>query len=347
MKIAFIVNRVETEMTTYTTVWMALRALQHGYTFYLIDAADLFYKKDGGVGGFGRTLSGHKYRSIDKFLEAVKAAVNTRVDMADMDILFVRTDPSAEKPDRLWAQSAPYMFARHAQEHDDCIVLNDPAALAESVNKLYFQHFPEELRPKAIITRNEEQIREFYKEHDHRVILKPLQGSGGENVFLVEKKTEKNMNQIIEAISRDGYVIAQEYLPAGNKGDIRVLLMNGEILMEGDKPAIMRRVNEGADIRSNISAGGSYERVELSPEIERIANLLRPKLIQDGLFFIGVDIVGDKLIEINVFSAGGVPMVNELYDARFDEVMLHALEKKVSYKKDYGRNLSNRMLNTI
>ncbi len=347
MKIAFIVNRIETELTTYTTVWLAMTALQRGHEFFLIDAANLYYGVDGGIAGFGKTVRNHKFRSIDKFLETVQAADDERVEMKDMDVLFIRTDPSDEKPDRLWAQSPPYMFAQHALKHDNVIVLNDPYGLSNAINKLYFQHFPAELRPKAIITRNEEEIWDFYREHKHRVILKPLQGSGGENVFLVEKKTEKNMNQIIEAISRDGYIIAQEYLTEGKNGDVRVLLLNGEIMMYKDQPAIMRRQNKGADIRSNISAGGSYVKTKLTPEIERIAELLKPMLIKDGMFFIGVDLVGDKLIEINVFSAGGVPMVNELYDVRFDEVMIRAVEKKVACKKDYGREVDNILLNTL
>jgi glutathione synthase len=346
MKIAFVVNRIETEKITYTTIHLAFRAHRMGHQFHLIGADALTYTADGDVAGHGHTVPNKKYNSVENFLKDLQASEPEKVECRDLDILMLRNDPSDDQQERPWAQSAPYMFANIAMRHDT-IVVNHPEKLSVAINKLYFQHFPEELRPKAIITRNEEEIWNFYRENKQRVILKPLQGSGGTNVFLAEKKTEKNLNQIIEAISRDGYIIAQEYLPAAKKGDIRLLLMNGEIMMAEGQPAIMQRLNKGKDIRSNISAGGSYEKAKMTPEIQRIAELLRPKLIQDGMFFIGVDIAGDKLIEINVYSAGGLPMMNELYGVSFETEMIKALEKKVAYKKDYDRFIDNLTLSTL
>lgn len=346
MKIAFVVNRIETEKIDFTTIHLAFQAHRMGHQIYLIGAAELGYTSDGHIVGYGHTVENKKYTSVEKFLGDTQSSKQRVVECKEMDVLFLRSDPSDDQQERPWAQSAPYMFANIAMK-DNTIVLNHPPKLAVAINKLYFQNFPEELRPKAIISRNAEEIYNFYRENKHKVILKPLQGSGGTNVFLAEKKTEKNMNQIIEAISRDGYVIAQEYLPAAKRGDVRLLLMNGEILMSKNKPALMQRLNKGADIRSNISAGGSYAKAKMTPEIERITELLRPKLIQDGMFFIGVDIAGDKLIEINVYSAGGLPMMNEVYDVKFDVEMIKAIEKKVAYKKDYGMLVDNLALATL
>lgn len=99
------------------------------------------------------------------------------------------------------------------------------------MNKMYFQYFPEPVRPKTIITRNVTDVKAFYEEHKGRMVMKPLQGSGGRNVFAVGRKEEGNINQMFEAISRDGYVIAQEYLPDARDGDIRLFLMNGNPIM--------------------------------------------------------------------------------------------------------------------
>ena len=140
------------------------------------------------------------------------------------------------------------------------IVLNDPNGLAKAMNKMYFQLFPEEVRPATLITRDKEEIRTFAKEHGNNIVLKPLQGSGGSNVFLVRKDDMANLNQMVEAVSRDGYVIAQEYLPAAAEGDTRLFLMNGEPLRYKGKYAAFRRIRSGEDMRSNIHAGGNWPR---------------------------------------------------------------------------------------
>ena len=107
------------------------------------------------------------------------------------------------------------------------IVLNDPNGLAKAMSKMYFQLFPEEVRPRTLITRDRDEIKAFAKEEGGNIVLKPLQGSGGQSVFLVRPEHVPNINQMIDAVSRDGYVIAQEYLPAAAEGDMRLFLLNG------------------------------------------------------------------------------------------------------------------------
>ena len=143
------------------------------------------------------------------------------------------------------------------------IVLNDPDSLGRAINKLYFQSFPVEARAETLITRHEADIKAFAKAHDGNIILKPLQGSGGSGVFKVDTGSKSNINQMIEAIGRDGYIIAQAYVPAAKKGDIRFFLMNGQPLQIDGKYAALRRVASKDDIRSNIHAGGTAEAVEI------------------------------------------------------------------------------------
>ena len=124
------------------------------------------------------------------------------------------------------------------------MVLNDPENLARAINKTYFQHFPEEVRPKTCISRNVDEIKRFIDEQHGKVVIKPLQGSGGKNVFLVGEDERANLNQMIDAVLRDGYCVAQEYLPAAAKGDVRLFVMNGRPLMHDGKYAAFRRVNK-------------------------------------------------------------------------------------------------------
>jgi glutathione synthase len=252
-----------------------------------------------------------------------------------LDILFLRNNPADEIGIRDWAQNAAYIFGQIAV-NDHTIVVNHPESLSNAINKMYFQHFPEILRPKTIITRDQKEIEDFYKSNDNKMILKPLQGSGGTNVFFVDKDSAQNLAQIIEAISRDGYIIAQEYLPAAKKGDVRLFLMNGEPLCVDGKYAAIKRLNKSGEVRSNISAGGRPAKVEVDATMLDMAEVLRPKLVQDGMFLVGIDVVGDKLMEINVFSPGGLNMMCEAYETDFLTPVIKALERKLRYHNIYG-----------
>ena len=247
---------------------------------------------------------------------------------------------------RTWAQGAGIIFGRVAMRHG-VIVLNDPNGLSKAMNKMYFQLFPEEVRPKSLFTRDRDEIKAFAKEMGGNVVLKPLQGSGGQSVFLVRPEDVPNLNQMIEAVSREGYVIAQEYLPAAAEGDTRLFVMNGQPLRYKGKYAAFRRVRQGDDMRSNIHAGGKLREATITDEHLKIVEIVRPKLVQDGMFLVGLDIVGDKLMEINVFSPGGLGSAQKFEKVNFTHAVLHALERKVDYMRFYRRNFDNVDLATL
>ena len=348
MKLAFVINDINTEYHRYTTPALAMKAHLMDHEVYLVGVGDLSYTTNGHMKAFARKVPKTKFKSSEKFLEALKASEPVSVNSKDLDVLFLRNNPADEIGTRDWAQNAPYIFGQIALL-DHVIVLNHPATLSDAINKMYFQHFPEVLRPKTIITRNQAEIEDFYQSQDKRIILKPLQGSGGKNVFLLNESSHTNMAQIVDAIGRDGFVIAQEYLEAAAEGDTRLFLMNGEPLMSEDgQYAAIKRVNESEDVRSNISAGGKPAKAEVTEQMLEMADILRPKLIKDGMFMVGIDIVGDKLMEINVFSPGGLNMMSKAYDTDFLTPVIHALEKKVQYRDTYGKGkLDNINLATL
>ena len=178
-------------------------------------------------------------------------------------------------------------------------------------------------------------------------MLKPLQGSGGSGVFQISDAESPNLGQIFEAISRDGYVVAQEFLKKAEKGDVRLFVMNGEPLMRDGHYAAFRRVNSGPDLRSNMTAGGKAMKVKVTDEMLHLVQMVRPKLIRDGMFLVGLDIVGDKLMEINVFSPGGLGSCQGLYGVDFAETVIEDLERKVGLRRVYGAALSNQRLATM
>lgn len=259
-----------------------------------------------------------------------------------LPVLFLRNNPAAQSP---WAQSAAINFGRSAMR-SGVIVLNDPNGLAKAMNKMYLQTFPQEIRPKTIITRNAARLRRFAKD-EGTIVIKPLQGSGGQSVFVLRPSDLPNMAEMIRAVTRDGYVVAQEFIPAALEGDTRLFLMNGSPLKSKGKYAAFRRVQSGGDLRSNIHAGGKLAKAEITDSIMRIAEIVRPRLVEDGMFMVGLDIVGDKVLEINVFTPGGLGSAQKFENVDFSSAVLDALGRKVAYMQYYNRNFRNVELATL
>jgi glutathione synthase len=286
-----------------------------------------------------RMAPAKKHKSHTEFFKGIEAIgeKTTELKMTDVDVLWLRSDPSLDAQAAPWAADAGILFGREAVKRG-VLVLNDPNSLSLAVNKMYFQSFPEAVRAETLITKHAADVKDFAKKHGGECILKPLQGSGGQSVFLVTPEEASNLNQMIDAVSRDGYVIAQEYLPAAARGDLRMFMMNGEPLRHKDKYAAFARRRGNGDMRSNIHAGGKVAKGQPTDAALRIAELIRPKLVMDGMFLVGLDIVGDKLMEVNVFSPGGLGSVQETEKVDFTSQVIEALERKVQYADHYRRS---------
>jgi glutathione synthase len=344
VQIAFFINDLEREHAGYTTTVLAHQAAMRGHQVCYLTPSDFVLRPDDTLWVHARRMPKRKYKDREEFFATLKSGkINSEpIDMAEVDVLMLRNDPSidAETP---WAMEAGILFGREAVKRG-VIVLNDPDSLARAINKLYFQSFPAEARAETLISKHEADIKAFAKEHQCNIILKPLQGSGGSGVFKIDAKSKDNLNQIIEAIGRDGYIIAQRYVPAAKKGDIRFFLMNGRPLKIGGKYAALRRVASPDDIRSNIHAGGKAEAVEIGETELRIAELIRPKLVADGMFLVGIDIVGNKILEVNVFSPGNLNSCSRLAGVDFSVPIVDAIERKVSIAEQNMQGFDNRHL---
>ena len=345
MLIGFFVNDIEREYENFTTTTLALQAARRGHRVCYITPSDFVLNTNDSLSVHGRFLPKRKYKDRSDFFKTLKddkAIKNERLDVAELDALMLRNDPSIDTH-RPWAMEIGILFGREAVRRG-VIVLNDPDSLGRAVNKLYFQSFPVEARAETLITRHSSDIKAFAKEHKGNIILKPLQGSGGTGVFKVDPENSANLNQMIEAIGRDGYIIAQAYVPAAKKGDIRLFLMNGRPLEMDGKYAALRRVAAKDDIRSNIHAGAKAEAVEVGKTELAVAEMIRPKLLSDGMFLVGVDIVGDKILEVNVFSPGNLEGCSKLAGVDFSVPVLESIENKVSIQAQYAHAFDNRHL---
>lgn len=346
IRIGLFVNDPTTERPRFTTTLLAQEALRRGHEVLYISVEDFSYRPDDCLHVHTHPVPVKKYTSVETVHAALQKSVETgsgeRISVRDLDVLMLRNDPAAEGSGA-WAAQVGIVFGQEAVRQG-VLVLSDPGGLSQATNKLYFQRFPAELRPKTLISKSADDIREFVQEQNGKVVLKPLQGSGGQSVFLVREDENANLRQMIEAVSRDGYVIAQEYLPAAAAGDVRFFLMNGEPLVVGGKYAAFRRVGAKGDMRSNMHAGGAPEKVKVDDNMLRIASLVRPMLMRDGMFLVGLDIAGDKLMEINVFSPGGLYSAQQLQDARFAQIVVDAIERKVATATDYPKTFTNAQL---
>lgn len=336
MKIGIVISQMETERAEYSTTRIGHAALRAGHEVWVIEVGGFICDPDNSLSAIARSPAGSRYQSPKTYFAALTGedVVRERITVDDLDVLLLRNDPAADAGERPWAQTSGALFGQLAVQRG-VIVLNDPFTLASAVNKSYFQHFPASVRPTTLVSRDGDEIRRFVADYPGNVILKPLQGSGGHGVFLVRHDDGSNINQIIEAISRDGYVVAQESLEEGEHGDTRLFVMNGRPLEREGRIAAFRRVNDSGDIRSNMSAGGKVRRARIDDRVLELVEKVRPRLVQDGLFLVGLDIIGDRLIEVNVFSPGGLGSAQAMEGVDFTPAIIEAIERKVRYRDEY------------
>lgn len=229
----------------------------------------------------------------------------SQLDLSTMDVVLMRQDPPFDMA---------YITATHLLEHihPRTLVVNDPVHVRNAPEKLLVTHFPD-LMPPTLISADRRQILDFRAEHGP-IILKPLFGNGGAGVFHV-KPDDENLNSLLELFTQlyREPVIVQRYLPEVRQGDKRIILIDGE-------PAgAVNRVPAAGEARSNMHVGGRPEKSALTAREQDICAAIGPTLKERGLIFVGIDVIGDYLTEINVTSPTGIQEIN-----RFDGVTLEA-----------------------
>jgi len=223
--------------------------------------------------------------------------------VVDYDAVFIRNDPPFD---------ANYAWMTQLLElvRDRTFVMNDPRGLRDANEKLYALHFSKWMA-KTLVTASPAHVKEWVHEIGGEAVIKPLDGMAGAGVFLL-RSADRNFNAIVEAtIGETGrrWCMVQEYLPAARIGDKRILLLDGEPL------GAILRVPRDDEARANIHAGGTVERVEVTAEERQMIAELAPQLKKDGLWFVGLDVIGGKLTEVNVTSPTGIQQMS-----RFDGV---------------------------
>jgi glutathione synthase len=215
---------------------------------------------------------------------------------------------------------------------DDTFIMNDIDGLRVANNKLYTASLPDpnnEFIPVTHVSKNREYLERVLDESPNdRMIMKPLNGYGGKGVILVEKSAKSSVKSLLEFYIGDSenYVILQDYIEGAEQGDVRILMLNGEPI------GAMKRVPAKDDVRSNIHAGGTEMKHTLTKQELRLCRHIGPKLVRDGLYFVGLDVINGKLVEVNVQSPGGISRINRLNRTNIQKEVIDFIESVVLAK---------------
>ena len=293
-----------------TTFVLMLEAQQRGDEIYFMEIDDLFLRGGTPYGRFRRlelARANPHYR-----LGEVKTGV-----LEDFDSVWMRKDPPFDMK---------FFFSTHLLsliDQSKCFVMNNPKGLREANEKLYALHFPEQI-PQTLVSSDMERLKEFMGELGGEMIIKPLDGSGGSGVFYLNVQ-DRNTNSILEAATDNGrrLIMAQRYLPEIRQGDKRIIVLDGEPL------GAVLRVPLESETRGNIHVGGQCVKTAVTERDREICAALAPSLRADGLYFVGLDVIGSFLTEVNVTSPTGIQEVNALNGVRLESHVVDFVEQQV------------------
>jgi glutathione synthase len=237
-----------------------------------------------------------------------------RVDLSEFDVILLRQDPPFD---------LNYITSTHLLEriHPKTLVVNDPGHVRNAPEKIFVTHFPD-LMPPTLITRDLAEIKAFRAEHND-IVMKPLYGHGGGAVFRITRDDLNfgSLYDMFAATFREQWVI-QKFLPAVKQGDKRILLVDGEFA------GAVNRVPAEDDLRSNMVRGGSPKATDLTPREREIIARLAPALRERGMIFVGIDVIGDWITEINVTSPTGIRAVKNLGGPDAAAMVWDVIERK-------------------
>lgn len=239
------------------------------------------------------------------------------IALSDLDAVLMRKDPPFD---------TEYIYATYIlerAENEGALIVNKPQSLRDCNEKLFTAWFPE-LTPTTLVTRRADKIKAFHQEHGD-VILKPLDGMGGSSIFRV-MKGDPNVSVIIETLTAMGenYCMAQTFVPDISNGDKRILVVDGEPM-----PYCLARIPAKGETRGNLAAGGRGEARPISETDRKIAETVAPILKEKGLIFVGLDVIGDKLTEINVTSPTCIREIEAAFDISITGKLMDAIERRI------------------
>jgi glutathione synthase len=294
-----------------TSFAMLLEAQYRGWELHYMELNDLYLRN-------GRAFARTRKLSVERNeLQWFRFEGEQNLALDELDVIIMRKDPPFDQE---------YIYATYLLERAEAngtYVVNKPQSLRDANEKLFTAWFPE-CCPDTLVARDSDKIREFLNEHGE-IILKPLDGMGGTSIFYVHQN-DPNLSVILETMTHYNgrYVMAQKYLPEIKNGDKRILIVNGEVV-----PYALARIPAQGESRGNLAAGGSSEGRIITERDMWIANQIGPTLKEKGLVFVGIDVIGDYLTEINVTSPTCVQELDKAFGLNIAGQLMDHIEEKL------------------
>lgn len=312
MKLAMIMDPIATVKTHKDTSFrLLLEAQARGYELFYLEMADLSIVHGEPMAN-ARTV-----KVVDTPTDFYQLGEVQEVSLASFDVIMMRKDPPFD---------TEYVYATYMlelAEERGAVVVNKPQSLRDCNEKLFTSWFAEHI-PPTIVTRRADQIRAFHQTHQD-IILKPLDGMGGASIFRVTADGN-NLGVIIETLTEHGsrYAMVQRYLPAIKDGDKRIIMIDGEAM-----PYSLARIPSAGETRGNLAAGGSGRPQPLSESDWALAKAVGPELKKRGLLLVGLDVIGDRITEINVTSPTCMREIEAAFDINIAAKLFEAIEARL------------------
>lgn len=296
-----------------TTLGLLHAAQQRGWQLHYMEMKDLGLR-DGVATANSRPLSVNL--SLDDWFEFLSEP--SKIDLGELDVILMRKDPPFD---------TEYIFSTYILERAElagALIINKPQSLRDANEKLFTAWFSEVCTP-TLVTRDHNEIRQFQDEFGD-IIVKPLDGMGGASIFRVTSG-DGNASVIYETLTEheSRYCMAQKYLPEIKAGDKRILVIDGEPV-----PYALARIPASGELRGNLAAGGTGRGQALSDRDKEICRVVGPTLVEKGLVFVGLDVIGDYLTEINVTSPTCVRELNQQFDLDIGATLMDAIQKRLN-----------------
>jgi len=328
MKIAFMMDKLESINPIWeTTSQLMYECNQREHTVYFLEPHDIYIRR-GEVVARMRNITVAPDRSMKKYwrsaINCLKKDELIFETVTELDVLFLRKDPP------LNYQAMEFL----SPINDRVFMINSTSGQIVGNSKLYTLNFPD-IIPVTHVSRDPKRLKKIIDDFGGAMVIKPLQRFGGEGVIKVSTKDQENLNSLIHFYVK-GYenyperepVMVQEFMEiVKNDGDIRILLLNGEIL------GAMRRKPQKGDFRTNVHAGATVFKHDVTDREKDICRIIKDRLVKDGLYFVGIDVIGDKLVEINCVSPGGIPRINRLDNTKLEVKIIDFVEQKAMQMK--------------
>ncbi len=293
LQIGFIMDPMEKILLKWdTSIAFMMEARNRGHRIFYIEPDNLFLSDN--------TLYAEVREVAVSRKKGFQVLNHKVVDLRTFDVLFNRKEPPFDS-------SYLYMTQLLERLEPQVFVINSPNGVRKANEKLYILEFPHWI-PHTFVSNHPERIERFWKEKKTDLILKPLDQKGGAGIKLLPCKSKKAF-RILNQMTHHGqkWIMAQIFLKRNlTQGDKRILLLNGNVIGQ------FARIPKRGEFRANLSLGGKHVRASLTAQERKLVKALRPKLIRDGLYFVGIDVVDGKLIEVNVTSPAGITEINEL-----------------------------------